>query len=530
MLRKLSLPAKVTVLLSLVVFGVVLALTYLMAQSSKSVIENDYRKRSTTVAERLAAKLGEHPQLPAKEDMEDLLFGANEKSLSITEISIFRFTGKDVELAATSSSDELIPITEEIRAVIRESKGINQVINTGKLRYCDIIVPIQYQKGKAGQHKTLGCVSVQTSLEQADQIIAKNFKVAYFFAPPSILVLIMLLNVLFRFTIHKPVKKIQEAMAQAEAGNLEADVNLSSGDELGMIAASYNRMLRQIREATSERISLIEKVNSFNIELKSKVASATAELKQRNQELRDLNTRLLKMQLELVQLERLAVAGQLTATFAHEVGTPLNLISGHVQLLIESFNENEIIRRKLTLVQSQISRLSEIVRRLLDATRRPKLELEPINLNDLIQNVAALIKPTLMTRKIELVDQLDPDLPLIQADQKQLEQVLLNLINNSLDAMPNGGRLHMKTEIGPEHKVTVKIMDTGSGIPPDHIDKLFQPMFTTKEIGQGTGLGLSICLGIVKEHGGEIEVKTTPGQGTTFSIQLSAEVPALQAV
>ena len=531
MLKRFSLPAKVTFLLSVVVFGVIVGLTYFMAQSAKTVIENDYRKRSNSVADALADKLDDHPQLPPKGDLEDLVFGASEKNLSISEISIFMVDGNNIVPAATSVNEENIPVSSEIREVILGDKRIDRVAFDGKERYWEIGVPIVYrsQKGKVTQRRVLGCVIVYTSLEQADQIIAENFKVAYQFAPPAIVLLIILLNILFRSIIHKPVKTIQAAMAKAEAGDLMADVNLNSADELGMIAASYNRMLRQIREVTTERLGLIEKVGNFNIELKSEVANATAELKKRNQELRDLNAKLLKMQLELVQLERLAVAGQLTATFGHEVGTPLNLISGHVQLLIESFSDNDIILRKLTLVQSQIRRLSEIVRRLLDATRRPKLELASVNLNELIQNVGALIRPTLQTHGIQYVEILQPELPLIQADQKQLEQVLLNFINNSLDAMPNGGELTIETETGPENKVHIRVTDTGTGIRPEHLEKLFQPMFTTKEIGQGTGLGLSICQDIIKEHGGGIEVKAVPSEGATFIILLSSEVPVLQS-
>jgi signal transduction histidine kinase len=127
------------------------------------------------------------------------------------------------------------------------------------------------------------------------------------------------------------------------------------------------------------------------------------------------------------------------------------------------------------------------------------------------------------------MDQLDPELPTIQADQKQLEQVLLNLINNSLDAMPNGGQLRIETAPGSDGTASIRISDTGTGIQAAHLERLFEPMFTTKEIGQGTGLGLSICRAIVKEHGGEIAVKSEPGVGTTFSILLPAEVPVLQA-
>jgi two-component system NtrC family sensor kinase len=533
MFQRLSLPAKVTLLLSLVVFGVVLTLTYFLAESSKSIVEDDYRKRSISVAERLAMKLAEHSQLPVKADLEELLFGASENNLTITEISIFHRNGPEVALAATSSDDEKVPITPAVRHAILDGRKVDRLGYDGNSRYVEVVIPIRYQhqapKSKITQDRILGCVSVHTSLEQADQIIAKSLNVAYLFAPVAILFLIVPLNVLFRFTVHRPVKKIQEAMAQAEAGNLQAEVNLTSQDELGIIAASYNRMLREIRETTAERISLIERVNNFNNELQSKVASATTELTHRNRELRDLNARLLKMQLDLVQLERLAVAGQLTAAFAHEVGTPLNLISGHVQLLIESFSDNEVISRKLTLVQSQIRRLSEIVRRLLDATRKPKLDLGPVDLNELIRNVGALIRPTLQVQQIQFVDQLQPDLPSIQADQKQLEQVLLNMINNSVDAMLQGGQLRIETEATPENRAVIRISDTGTGIQPDHLEMLFQPMFTTKEIGLGTGLGLSICRTIIKEHGGAIEVKSTPGLGTTFTILLPIEVPVLHA-
>jgi two-component system, NtrC family, sensor kinase len=119
-------------------------------------------------------------------------------------------------------------------------------------------------------------------------------------------------------------------------------------------------------------------------------------------------------------------------------------------------------------------------------------------------------------------------LPVLPADQKQLEQVLLNLINNSLDAMPNGGRLLIETAMSFDQKIVIRVSDTGQGIEPSHLEKLFQPMFTTKDIGQGTGLGLTICQAIIKEHGGEIEVESTVGEGTTFSIVLPAEVPVLQ--
>lgn len=528
MLRKFSLPAKVTFLLSLVVFVVVFAVTLVINKISADSIANDLKERSQKAANEIAKELGEKPQLPPTDDLEDTILNALEINKSITEISVFKMKETEPEFAATSSRANQVPVTDKIRSSIQTGKTLPHLTYKDEDRFWDIVVPIYHRTPKSKQAKVLGAVSVLTSLNQADRITAQNLRVALIFTPAAILLLIILLNVLFRYIIHNPVKKIQEAMAKAETGDLKAEALLNSSDELGMIAGSYNRMLRQIREATAERISLIERINNFNVELKSKVESATAELTKRNSELYQLNERLLKMQLELVQLERLAVAGQLTATFAHEVGTPLNLISGHVQLLIESFSDNEMILRKLTLVQSQIRRLGEIVRRFLDATRRPKLDLAAVDLNQLIQEVSALIVPTLQTRRVKCDNRLHADLPVIQADRKQLEQVLLNLINNSLDAMPKEGHLLIETEMSSDQRIAIKITDTGQGIEPDHLEKLFRPMFTTKEIGQGTGLGLTICRAIIKEHGGEIEVKSTVGEGTTFSIFLPAEVPVLQ--
>jgi two-component system, NtrC family, sensor kinase len=528
MLRKFSLPAKVTFLLSLVVFVVVFGVTFVINKISEQSIVNDLKERSTKAANEITKELGEKPQLPPTDDIEDTILNALEINRSITEISVFKMKGSEPEFAATSSRANQIPVTDEIRTSIQTAIPSAHLVDNEDERFWNIVVPIYHRAAKSKQATKLGAVTVLTSLKQADRITAQNLQIALIFAPASILLLVILLNILFRYIIHNPVKKIQEAMAEAEAGDLNAEVRLNSSDELGMIAASYNRMLRQIREATTERISLIERINNFNIELKSKVESATAELTKRNSELHQLNERLLKMQLELVQLERLAVAGQLTATFAHEVGTPLNLISGHVQLLIESFSDKELISRKLSLVQSQIHRLNEIVRRFLDATRRPKLDLAPVDVNQLIQEVSALIVPTLQTRRVRCHNALQPDLPLIHADRKQLEQVLLNLINNSLDAMPKEGHLRIETGTTSDHRVAIRITDSGQGIEPTHMERLFQPMFTTKQIGQGTGLGLTICRAIIKEHGGDIEVKSVVGQGTTFSIFLPAEVPVMQ--
>jgi signal transduction histidine kinase len=223
------------------------------------------------------------------------------------------------------------------------------------------------------------------------------------------------------------------------------------------------------------------------------------------------------MQRQLTQLERMAAAGQLAAQFAHEVGTPLNLISGHVQLLRARTADDRVIKR-LDVIAGQIERITNIVRSMLDSTRRPEPHLEIVDIGSLLVRIFDATQPTLAARGVELQTEMADGLPPIQADPDQLQQVFINLINNSLDAMPLGGTLLVSTYLA-EDQVVIELSDTGEGIAKDEIDLIFDPLFTTKH-GRGTGLGLTIVKQIISEHGGTVEVESEPGRRTVFRIRL----------
>src|SRR6185295_16009232 len=217
-------------------------------------------------------------------------------------------------------------------------------------------------------------------------------------------------------------------------------------------------------------------------------------------------------------------AGQLAAQFAHEVGTPRNLISGHVQLLRARARDERVIMR-LDIIAGQIERITNIVRSMLDLTRRPVPQLELVDVNSLLAQILDATQPTLVARNVSLETNLSESLPSIEADPDQLQQVFINLINNSLDAMPKGGLLNVSTALGHEW-VSITLADSGEGIARDQIDLIFDPMFSTKH-GRGTGLGLTIVQQIISEHNGEVEGESEPGQ-TTFRIKLpliSARTP-----
>jgi signal transduction histidine kinase len=252
------------------------------------------------------------------------------------------------------------------------------------------------------------------------------------------------------------------------------------------------------------------------------VQEATVELEQRNEQLEDTNRELWRTTRRLTELERLAAAGQTAAQFAHEVGTPLNLISGHVQLLRARLTQDEGAESRLQTIGMQIERIERIVRSMLDRTRPQAIELVPLDLNALLERIFDTTAPALDARGVRLSKQLSEELPLIAGETDRLQQVFINLINNALDAMPAEGELMVRTHVesGAEglERVAVEFADTGGGMAEEVRARIFDSHYTTKERGHGTGLGLVVVRQVMNDHHGGIEVESEVGHGTRFHL------------
>jgi signal transduction histidine kinase len=183
---------------------------------------------------------------------------------------------------------------------------------------------------------------------------------------------------------------------------------------------------------------------------------------------------------------------------------------------------------RLNIIAGQIERITNIVRSMLDSTRRPLPQLDLVDINSLLAQILDATQPTLMARNVELHTEMSEALPSIDADADQLQQVFINLINNSLDAMPLGGKLSVTTAPGAD-SVVIVLADSGEGIAKDELDLIFDPLFSTKP-GRGTGLGLTIVKQIISEHGGEVEVESEPDRETVFRITLPLHVPKARVV
>jgi signal transduction histidine kinase len=229
----------------------------------------------------------------------------------------------------------------------------------------------------------------------------------------------------------------------------------------------------------------------------------------------------------LIQSRKLAAIGTFSSGIAHELNNPLNNISLSTDTLLEEYNELDEAEAKeiLSDIMIQTDRASKIVKNLLDFSRDKAFSAVRLNIKDVTDATIKLIANQLRINAIWLEDYIPKDLPEIKGDLQKLQQVFLNLFLNAIQVMPEGGLIYLEATHTPDGYIKINVSDTGTGIAPKDQEHIFDPFYTTKEVGKGTGLGLSIVYGIVKKHGGYIEVKSKVNIGTTFSVYLPIDLP-----
>jgi len=443
-----------------------------------------------------------------QEQIEDIIAKDNPQ---LTEVRVFQREGPGrwaEKLRMPVDAGSLPPDEERAASRQIDSPKITSIRRQGANKLITATAGINVLEAGGPTH--FGTVDVLLTFDESHSSAAELRRLMWPLMLLAIISITLMTYFLFRQMVYKPIDSLLLAMSKAEEGDLAAEVEPAMPYEIGLLTSRFNRMLGRIREMTQQ-------LNVEQRRLEDRVHGATAEIADRKEQLEEANLRLFEMQRQLTQLERLAGAGQLAAQFAHEVGTPLNLISGHVQLLRARAQDERMIQR-LDVIAGQIDRITEIVRSMLDSTRRPVPHFEPIDINSLLAHILDATQPTLVSRNVELRTEMLEGLPLVKADADQLQQVFINLINNSLDAMPLGGELSVCTRMKHD-AVVIELTDSGEGIAEDQLDLIFDPLFSTKQ-GRGTGLGLTIVKQIISEHGGEVEVASEPGKQTTFRITL----------
>ena len=362
------------------------------------------------------------------------------------------------------------------------------------------------------QIKTLGVLDTDISLASTDQSVSESRSQVLLYTILAVLGVAILCAAFVRRMLQGPLTALTEGTHRIGSGDLGYQIHVRSGGELAELAGSFNTMSCQLQEARKE-------IDAWTRTLEQRVEEKTRQLR--------------GAQEEMLRVERMASIGKLAAVVAHEINNPLAGILTYAKLLKKKLGrapepDSENISM-LDLMESESRRCGEIVKNLMTFARPTSMNREPADLNTIIDRCVRLVRHQLKLRNVELHLCLSQDLPRVPCDFGQIEQVILALVMNAIDAMPNGGNLTLRSERAKDPaKVRVEVRDDGVGMPPEIVANMFEPFFTTKEHGRGLGLGLAISRNIVERHGGKIEVASEPGRGTAFTITLPLQSKVVQ--
>lgn len=350
----------------------------------------------------------------------------------------------------------------------------------------------------------LGVLDVQMSLANADKEIALS-KSNQLFSSIVITLLISIFSGLFIWILlHLRIKELIKATNEISSGNLEYSMDISSNDEFGLLTNNFNMMSENLNKAYSE-------IKSWNEKLNEKVTEKTEELK--------------SIYGNMVQLEKIASLGKLSATVAHELNNPLEGILTYSKLITKKLitggeaDKYSTLISYLQLIARESDRCGKIVKNLLLFSHTSENKIEANSLNAILDHCLLLIRHHLTINNIQLEKIIPEEEIIIHCDKDHIQQLLLAIMINAVESMNEGGKLKIVLSVY-EDDVEIIIADSGCGIPPEVINKIYEPFFTTKKEGKGTGLGLSVAYGIVKQHNGTININSIVNEGTTVKISL----------
>lgn len=419
--------------------------------------------------------------------------------------------GKNAEPCAMchSNLEPLVKVETPSRARI--------VGERGKERQLIMVTPIYNETACAqaachahpANQKVLGVLDIALDLSPVDREV-RDIQIRTLVVTGVQIILIALFIYFFtRYFVSKPIRKLVEGTRAVSAMQLDRPIDIETSEELGELSRSFNVMRVRLMQAMDE-------LNQFAQGLETKVEQRTEQLKVAHR--------------KLLHSDRLASLGQLSASVAHEINNPLSGILNLSMLMQRILKEDGIpqkripeFRNYLAQIVSETSRVGKIVSDLLSFSRQSKLQRAPSDINSIIRMTISLVSHKLELSNVRIEMHLQEPLPPCRCDKSQIQQVVMNVVMNGAEAThaKGGGTVCVATRVLSEgDRVALEVKDNGEGISPENLGKIFDPFFTTKPEGKGVGLGLAVVYGIIQAHGGEVDVKSTVGEGTTFAVTL----------
>jgi len=485
MLRR-SLTAKILIAVGVTVAVVIAIYTYFVIR-----IQSAWWHERTQAQNLIAATLvHEYLSGVMLSDRHEEVQGFLQKMKSSDEIWRGRLIKPDGAVVFSTDTQEVQRATMTVPAELFAENRILQGtrIENGQ-RLSVVMRPVLNTVGCERCHdaklSAIGGIVLEKSFSPAEASVAsnRNLLIAY-----GVVIFVLVGVVLWLLTLRlvsQPVSAVLREMRRVQSGDLGARAETESIDEIGELARGFNAMVHSLDAAKRELHESHEK--------------------------------------QMQQASKLASIGELASGIAHEIRNPLAGIGAAVEVLSEENNLNGQRTEIVGEIRRQITRLNTTLRNLLGFARQREPEIAPCRVGELIKPMLALVRPEAQKQRVTIVEQLAADLPPISADESQVQQALLNVLLNAIQAMPDGGMLTVRAVLASDN-VRITIADTGTGISPEHLQKIFSPFFTTKH--RGTGLGLAITRSIVEKHHGVITVESESGRGTTFTLEFAACGPS----
>ena len=496
---------KLTILLLLAVSLVVAGFGYIgMHQERDRLVEEVQQEAvALTNAVRLAVEHAIRDKRP--EDVQELLTEIVRHPSPVDRIRIYNNRLEETGSASADAAAAAVISRADVETTVGQRVATVRYVDSPPRPVVYVLVPLTNPEG--GVIGALAVVQATTRIERQVREVMRELVVRL-----SLLSLTIFLVIWFtvRVSIRRPLRALVRATLALGRGQLTERIALRRRDEIGQLASAFNRMAAELQ-----------------------VAQARTHTEAEGR---------LDAERRLQQAQKLAALGRLASEVAHEIGTPLSIISGRAEVIQKKLPPDHPLARDAGTVLRQVERISGILRQLLDYARPRRLTRDPLPVEPVFHRVVELLDPIASRRQVRLVAQAPGALPPILADADRLQQVLLNLVTNALDATPAGGqvrlragnadsgptpapadgRLRISRGRTPQPCVTIRLDDTGCGIPPERLEKIFEPFFSTKERAGGTGLGMAIVEDIVRAHGAAIEIESAEGRGTTIWLRWPA--------
>lgn len=491
----MRLGTKLALSLVLIIIFVLSGHGYFHILSRRDILVRMMKVEVEGIGKTLKVSLEELSHLKEEEFVKDVIDAIDEyeKTLGV----IVYFQRENLLFRSRSMNDGIDPYVELIKRSIREDCPLEGFGVYKKDPVFSYTLPF---KNRSGQ--IMGGISILQHTSFVEDDIRKaewDIFLTIFILTGATVGMILLVT---RRWIARPIAQLMEGIQNLSRGNLDTQINLKRRDEFSALAETFNRLAIDLKTAQEKNI-------------------------------REAEARL-QLERELRQSEKLATVGQLASGLAHDIGTPLGIISGRAELIKRRLEEKEEAQKDLSVILQQSERITKIIQQLLGFVRKKRPEQKPLNIGLLLATTLEFFDYLIQKQGVTVLREIATPLPLVIGDLDQLNQVFSNLFLNALQAMPQGGTLRLTVspvwiskkglQDGKRLYVVIAVEDTGVGMERDVLEKIFSPFFTTKEGDKGTGLGLTVSQGIVEEHEGWIDVESEPGKGSVFRVHL----PALQ--